>query len=88
MSERSERASIRSVQWKSAIYIYMYVCIVFSIRSCARLRITLTRRVTNSTFHAGGVDLTNAADSRIAHTPRKKRKQIKEKVQMGEGSRT
>ena len=26
-SERSERASISSVQWKSAIYIYLYVCI-------------------------------------------------------------
>ena len=25
-----------------------------SVRSCARLRITLTQRATNSTFHAGG----------------------------------
>ena len=42
----SERASISSVQWKSVIYIYMYVCMYSffygTFRSCARLLITLT----------------------------------------------
>ena len=67
----------------------MYACIVFSmVRSHVHLRITLTQRATNSTFHAGGVAATNAMDSTIAHTPWKKRKQIKEKAQMAERSQT
>ena len=32
----SERACISSVQWKSAIYIYMYVCIVIFYRTFMR----------------------------------------------------
>ena len=44
---------------------------------------------TNSTFHVGGVVLTNAAaDSKIAHTPWKKRKQIKERAGKEERSQT
>ena len=43
----------------------------------------------NSTFYAGGSSpRTNAADSSIAHTPLKKRKQIKEKARTGERSQT
>ena len=72
----SERASISSVQWKSAIYIYL--CIFFSmVRSRAYLRIALTARQT-ADFTWAGVALTNAADSSITHTQWKKRKQIRE----------
>ena len=38
----------------------------------------------NSTFQAGGSSPTNVADSSIAHTQWKKRKQIKEKAGTGE----
>ena len=66
----------------------MYVCIVFSmVRSHARLRITLTVQRT-AHFTQAGVAPTNAADSSIAHTLWKKRKQIKEKVGTGERSQT
>ena len=52
-------------------------------RAC--LRITLTARRT-AHFKRARVALTNASDSSIAHIPRKKRKQIKEKAGMGERS--
>ena len=92
-SKRSKRAPISSVQWKSALcnncmYVCMYVCIVFSmVNSCARLPITLTaQRIAH--FMWAGVALTNAWDSSMAHTPRKKRKQIKEMAGLGERIQT
>ena len=72
------------------MYVYMYICryIVLSmVRSRTRLRITLTARRTGH-FTWAGVALTNTVDSSIAHTPWKKRKQIKEKAGMGEGNKT
>ena len=92
-SKRSKRAPISSVQWKSALcnicmYVCMYICIVFSmVHSCARLPITLTaQRIAH--FMWAGVALTNAWDSSMAHTPQKKRKQIKEMVGLGERIQT
>ena len=83
-SERSERASISSVQWKSAIYIFirMYV------RTFTHASTNNLDSVTNWTFHAGWSSLTNTMDSSIAHTPWKKRKQIKANVGTGERSKT
>ena len=56
----------------------MYVCIYsfLLVRSRARLRLTLTARRT-AHFMWAGVALTNATECSIAHTPYKKRKQIK-----------
>ena len=84
----SERASICSVQWKSVIYIF--ICMYsFFYGTFTRTSTNNLDSVTNSTFHACGVGvaLTNAADSSIAHTPRKKRK-IKEKAGTGKRSQT
>ena len=47
------------------------------VRSRVRVRITLTVQQTEH-FMRAGVALPNAADSSIAHTPLKKRKQINE----------
>ena len=80
-SEGSERASINSVKWKSAIYVCMY-SVFYDMFSCASMNNLDSS--TNWTFHTGWrVDLTNTADSSIAHTPWKKRKQIKEKAGTG-----
>ena len=57
------------------------------VRSRARLQITLTVQQT-AHFTRAGVALTNAVDSSIAHTPWKKRKEIKEEAEMGERSQT
>ena len=78
----SELAPISSVQWKSAIYIY----IVFFYGTFTRVSKNYLDSATNGTFHAGGrVALSNAAGSSIASTHTlKKSKPIKEKAGMGE----
>ena len=57
------------------IFICMYVC-MYSFYGTFRSRARLRQRATNSTFHAGGVTLTNALDSSIAltHSGRKRNK--------------
>ena len=72
------------------IYMCVYICIVFPVRSCTCLLITLTARRTAHFTQAlrtySAVALTTAAYSSIAYTPWKKRKQ--EKAVMGEGNQT
>ena len=58
MSERSKRATISCVEWKSAdIYIYvyvcMYVCIVFFNGMFTCVSMNFVDSVTISTFHTG-----------------------------------
>ena len=64
-----ERASISSVQWKSAIYI-LYVCI-YSFFHGMLMRVSKITLIAQRTQHSmrAGVALTNAADFSIAHTP-------------------
>ena len=64
--------------------IYLYVC-MYSVFYCTFTRASTNNLdyVTNTTFHVGGVALTNAAKV-VLHTPLKKRKQIKEKAGIGE----
>ena len=81
----SERASISSVQWKSTIYLYVCMYSFFYGMFMHASTNEYLDSATNCTFHAGG---SNAANSSIAHTPWKKRNQIKEKVGTGERSQT
>ena len=80
-SERSERASISRVQWKLAIYIYLYVCMYSFFYG------TFTRACMNN-LDEQHISLTNATGCSITNSPWKKRKQIKEKAGMGERSQT
>ena len=72
------------------IYIFICVCrysFFYGTSTC--MSTNNLDSATNSTFHVGGViALTNAADSSLAHTLWKKRKQIKEKAGTGERSQT
>ena len=70
--------------------IYFYVCLYsFFYGTFTRVSMNNLESSTNSIFHSGWrVDLTNTADSSIAHTLWKKRKQIKEKAGTGERSKT
>ena len=70
------------------IFICMNVCKVFSmVRSRTHLRITLIELDELHISH-GRSSPTSDTDSNIAHTPRKKRKQIIEKAVTGERSQT
>ena len=75
MSERSKRASINSVQWKSAIYIFICMYSFFY----GTFTCTSTNNLDCAMNCLAGVALTNTADSSIAHIPWKKRNQIKER---------
>ena len=82
----SERASISSVHvnWR-----YIFMCMYsFFYDTFTRASMNNLDSVRNCIFMQAGVAPINDADSTIAHTTWKKRKQIKEKAGIGERSQT